>query len=74
MGSLLIRHVDDHLLQELKRRAAAEHRSVQQYVHAVLETVVRAPQLRERLDLVTVNTGRTEPMTRTEVVGEDERG
>jgi len=74
MGSLLIRHVDDHLLQELKRRAAAEHQSVQQYMHTVLETIVRAPQLRERLDLVTVHTGRTEPMTRTEIVGEDERG
>ena len=74
MASLLIRHIDDQLLRELKRRAQADHRSVQQFVHTVLEEVVRAPKQQLPLELFLVNSGRTAPMTREEIVGDDERG
>ncbi len=74
MASLLIRHVDDQLMRELKRRAAAEHRSVQQLVRDVLLEVVRAPKHQQPLTLFTVDTGRSSPMSREEIAGEDERG
>ncbi len=73
MATLLIRNLDDHLVAELKRRAAVEHRSVQQVVLQVLQEAVR-PAVREPMDLIFANSGRTGPVRRDVIASEGERG
>lgn len=49
MADLLIRNVDPHVHQELKRRAEADDLSVQQYVLRLLAGHTSRPSIREWL-------------------------
>jgi plasmid stability protein len=73
MASLLIRNVDDQLIRDLKRRAQAEHRSVQQLVHRLLMAAIHPPLDGRPLELITVSTGRRKPMRRQEIVDDADR-
>jgi plasmid stability protein len=58
MKGLLVRNLDEGILERLKRRARARHRSLQGEIHAILAAAANDPpgDLEQPLDLVLVNT------------------
>lgn len=76
MKSLHIRDVDERVLGRLRRLAQAHHRSVQAEVRSILEDAARfAPDedADTPLDLVTVETGRSDSWSRTGIYGDNAR-
>ena len=74
MRAIHIRDVPEPVLNALKRRARANRRSMQQELLQILtQASERAPppEPLEPLELVFVSTGRTEPMSREEIYGDD---
>lgn len=58
MKGLLVRNLDEGILERLKRRARARHRSLQGEIHAILEEAANEPgeDTDQPIDLVLVNT------------------
>jgi plasmid stability protein len=58
MRGLLVRNLDEGILERLKQRARARHRSLQGEVHAILAAAAQEPlgDAEEPLDLVLVKT------------------
>lgn len=61
MGQILVRNLDDHVIERLKRRAAQQNRSLEQAVREILaeaakpsrrEIVEEARRIRERIGQV----------------------
>jgi len=76
MKSIHIRDVSEPVLERLRRLAAMHHRSLQGEVRVILEEAShRAPDEGggDRLDLVTVETGRNDPWSRERLYGDDAR-
>lgn len=49
MGQVVIRNIDDHIVERLKARAAADHKSLEQSLRELLAEAAR-PSRRELLD------------------------
>ena len=77
MGQVVIRNIDDEVLERLKRRAAAQHKSLEQCLREVLSDAAkpsRAELLAEveriRTAIASRNAGKTFP-TAEEMIRED---
>jgi plasmid stability protein len=75
MPAVSIRHLDDAVIDALKRRAAAHHRSLEGELREILaEAAGATPRGRQRrLRLNTVEVGRPGSFGRGEIYGGDER-
>lgn len=76
MTELHIRDVPDETIAAIKRRAARRGVSVQQELREALERLADEPSVGSRgrqLQLITVETGRTEPFDRSEFYDDDGR-
>lgn len=76
MPALHIRDVPEETVAAIKRRAARHGRSVQQELRDVLDKVAAEPLTGarpRRLDLTTVETGRSGSFERADLYGDDER-
>ncbi len=76
MKSVHIRDIPDQTLLALKRLARSHRRSLQGELRDILERAARQapPEEQEHdIDLVTVDTGRTEPWRREEIYGDSGR-
>lgn len=77
MAALHIRNVDDAVVEALKRRAAANHRSLEGELRLVVEEAAFGPSrkrpARRKLELHTVSVGSKSKYSRDEIYGEDER-
>lgn len=79
MPSLHIRNVDDAVVEELKRRAAANHRSLEGELRALLEQAAfpsdgpsRRKAARRTLRLAKVAVGSPSAFGRDEIYGDEE--
>lgn len=77
MPAVHVRNLDDAVIDALKRRAEANHRSLEGELRHILEEAVQgtAPPGRRarRLNLHTVDVGRPTRFRRAEIYGDDER-
>ena len=74
MSTLLLRNLDDHLVAEIKRRAATNHQSVQQYLREFIRLHLQADSLAQQRPLITVESGNTQAFSRDDIYAEDDRG
>ena len=74
MATLLVRQVDDQLVVELKRRAAANRQSVQQFLRELLRKSLSSSPATPPRPLMVVETGNSRPFLREDIYGEDDRG
>jgi plasmid stability protein len=77
MPAVHVRNLDDAVIEALKRRAAASHRSLEAELRTILEAAAAEstqPVRRvRRLNLHTVEVGGSSGHGRDEIYGEDER-
>lgn len=74
--ALHIRNLSRATLVALEHRAHLHQRSLEAEVQEILEQAAAEPHepaLPRRIDLISVNTGRTEPFDRADFYGDDER-
>jgi plasmid stability protein len=77
MPAVHIRNLDDAVIEALKRRAAASHRSLEAELRTILESAAAAApaekRRRRKLKLHMVSIGAPTRYGRDEIYGEDER-
>lgn len=75
MPAVSIRNLDDALIEALKRRAAANNRSLEGELREILQQAVAAERSgrRRRLRLNTVAVGGSKRFGRSEIYGDDGR-
>ena len=78
MPAVLVRNLDDAVIDSLKRRAAASHRSLEAELRVILEAAAGSPpesgrRRRRQLKLHTVAVGGAATHGRDEIYGDDER-
>jgi antitoxin FitA len=52
MAQLIVRNLDEELVQALKRRAAAQHRSTEEEHRKILQAALRAPKRRSLAEVL----------------------
>jgi plasmid stability protein len=78
MPAVLVRNLDDAVIDSLKRRASASHRSLEAELRVILEEAAapssrRKGRRRRALKLHTVAVGGTSTHGRDEIYGDEER-